>query len=81
MLSISKGIIKCNRVAPEGYIKSINIALAIKLLISLTCNLLAILKAEYSKLISLFKIGFVIVIYMVLSISNKDINITQKSLY
>jgi len=76
MLSISEGIAKYNRVIPEGYIKSINIALAIKLLISLTCNLLAILKAKYNKLILPFKIGFVIAIHVVLSISNKDINIT-----
>jgi len=81
ILNISKGVIKCNKVTLEGYIKFVDIALAIKLLVSLTCNLLATLKAKYSKLISPFKIGFIIVIYIILSISNKDINIMQKSLY
>jgi hypothetical protein len=81
ILSTSEGVIKCNKVILEGYIKFVDIALAIKLLVSFTCNLLAILKVEYSKLISPFKIGFIIVIYVILSISNKDTNITQKSLY
>jgi hypothetical protein len=74
--SISEGIAECNRVVLERYIKSINIALIVELLVSLTCNLLATLEVEYSKLISPFKIGFIIAVHVVLSISNKDTNIT-----
>jgi hypothetical protein len=81
ILSISEGIAECNSVILDVYIKFVDIALVIKLLISFTCNLLIIFKVKYSKLISPFKISFIIVIYVVLSISNKDINITQKSLY
>jgi len=81
MLSISEGVAEYDKVILEGYIKSVDIALVVKLLVSFTCNLLAILKIKYSKLISPFKIGFVIAIHVVLSISNKDTNITQKSLY
>jgi hypothetical protein len=76
MPSISEGIAECNRVVLERYIKSINIALIVELLVSLTCNLLATLEVEYSKLISPFKIGFIIAVHVVLSISNKDTNIT-----
>ena len=79
--STSEGVAECDRVAPEEYIKSVNVALVVKLLVSLTCNLLAILEVEYSKLILPFKIGFIIAVHVVLSISNKDTNITQKSLY
>jgi hypothetical protein len=75
ILSTSKGIAKYNKVILKKYIKFINIALIIKLLISFTCNLLATLKAKYSKLILPFKIGFIIAIYIILSISNKDTNI------
>jgi hypothetical protein len=78
MLSTSNSIIKYNKVALEVYIKSVNIVLAIKLLISLTCNLLAIFKAKYSKSILPFKISFIIIVYIILLISNKDTNITQK---
>jgi hypothetical protein len=81
ILNISEGIIKYNKVILEGYIKFVNIALIVKLLVSFTCNLLAILKAKYNKLILPFKIGFIVIIYVILSISNKDTNITQKSLY
>jgi hypothetical protein len=76
MPSISEGIAECNRVVLERYIKSINIALIVELLVSLTYNLLATLEVEYSKLISPFKIGFIIAVHVVLSISNKDTNIT-----
>jgi hypothetical protein len=78
--SISKGVAECDRVAPEGYIKSVDVALAVELLVSLTCNPLTILKVEHGKPISPFEIGFVIAVYVVLLISNRDINITQKSL-
>jgi hypothetical protein len=78
ILSTSEGVIECDKVILKGYIKSINIALIVKLLISFTCNLLAILKAKYSKLISPFKIGFIIVIHVILSFSNKDTNINVK---
>jgi hypothetical protein len=81
ILNISEGIIEYNKVTLEGYIKFVNIALIVKLLVSFTCNLLAILKAKYSKLILPFKIGFIVIIYVILLISNKDTNITQKSLY
>jgi hypothetical protein len=79
--STSKGVAEYNRVALEGYIKSVDVALAVELLVSLTYNPLATLKVEHSKPISPFKISFITAIYIVLSISNRDINITQKSLY
>jgi hypothetical protein len=74
--SISEGVVEYNRVVLEGYIKSINIALVIELLVSFTYNLFIILKVKYNKLILPFKIGFIIAVYVVLLISNKDINIT-----
>jgi hypothetical protein len=76
MPSISEGIVEYNKVILEEYIKSINIALVIELLVSFTYNLLAILKIEYNKPISPFKIGFIIAVYVILLISNRDINIT-----
>jgi hypothetical protein len=74
--SISEGIAEYNKITLERYIKSINIALVIELLISLTYNLLVILKVKYNKPISPFKISFIIAVYIVLLISNKDTNIT-----
>ena len=73
--SISEGIIEYNKVALEGYIKSINIALVIELLVSFTYNLFIILKVEYNKPILPFKISFIIIIYIVLLINNRDTNI------
>ena len=75
MFSINKGIIESNKVILKRYIISINITLIIELLVNLIYNLLIIFKVEYSELISLFKISFIVVIYILLSISNKNTNI------
>jgi len=81
VFSASEGVAECDIVAPKGYIKFVDITLVVELLVSFTRDLLIILKAEYSKLILPFKIGFIVTVHVVLSISNKDANITQKSLY
>jgi hypothetical protein len=73
--SIGEGVAEGDRVALEGYVKSVDVALAVELLVSLTCNPLAILEAEHSKLISPFEISFVAVVYVIPSISNRDTNI------
>jgi hypothetical protein len=73
--STSEGVAESDRVAPERYIKSVNVTLTVELLVSLTRNLLAILKVEYSKPISPFKIGFVVAVHVILSISNRNTNI------
>ena len=78
VLNISKGIAEYNKVISKRYIKFINIALVVKLLVSLICNLLIILKIRYSKLILSFKISFVIAKHVILLINNKDININIK---
>jgi hypothetical protein len=57
VFNVSEGIAEYNKVALEEYIKSVDVALAVELLVSLTCDLLAILKVEYSKPISPFKIS------------------------
>ena len=72
MLSISEGVAECDRVAPEEYIKSVNVALVVKLLVSLTYNLPTILKVEYSKPISPFKISIIVVVHVILLFSNRD---------
>jgi hypothetical protein len=77
----NKNITKYNKIVLEKYIKFIDITLAIKLPINLTRNLFVIFEIKYSKSISFFEIGFVIVIYVILLFNNKKINITQKSLY
>lgn len=71
----SEGVTESDKVAPEKYIKSVNVALAIELLVSRTRNPLAIFKAKHGKPILPFKIGFIAAIHVILSISNKDINI------
>ena len=77
--STSEGVAECDRVAPKGYIKSVDVALAMELLVSLTRDPLATLEAEHGKPISPFEIGFVIAVHVVLSINNRDTNVTQKS--
>jgi uncharacterized membrane protein len=77
VFNISKGITESNKGILKRNIKFINITLIIKFLISFTCNLLAIFKAKYSKLILPFKISFIIAIHVVLLISNKNINIKR----
>jgi hypothetical protein len=47
--STSEGVVERDRVAPEGYIKSANVALVVELPVSLTRDLLATLEAEYGK--------------------------------
>jgi hypothetical protein len=41
--STSEGVAECDRVAPEGYIKSVDVALAVELPVSLTRDPLATL--------------------------------------
>jgi hypothetical protein len=76
MPNTSEGIMECNKVILKGYIKSVNMALIVELLVNLTRDLLVTLKIKHGKPISPFKIGFVIAIHVILSINNKDINVT-----
>jgi hypothetical protein len=52
--------------------------LVVELLVSFTCDLLAILKAEHSEPISFFEIGFIAVVHVILLIRNGDTNINAK---
>jgi hypothetical protein len=74
--SASEGVAECDRVVPKGYVKSVDMTLAVELLVSLARDLLAILEVEHGKPISPFEIGFVATVHVVPSISNKDANIT-----
>ena len=76
VFSTSESIAESDRVVPERYIKLVHVTLVVKLLVSLTCDLFTTLKAEHSKPISPFEIGFVAAVHMILLISNKDANIT-----
>lgn len=76
--SISKGVAESNKVVLERYVKSVNITLVVELLVSLTRNLLTILKVEHSKSILPFKISFIVVVHVVLLFSNRDTNINVR---
>ncbi len=76
--STSEGVAECDRVVPEGYIRSVDVALAIELSVCFTRDPLVTLEVEYSKPISLFEIGFVVSVYMIPSISNRDTNVNAK---
>jgi hypothetical protein len=79
--SASKAVAESDRVAPKGYVKSVDMTLAVELPVSLTRNPLAILKVEHSKSISPFEISFTAAVHMILSFSNRETNVTQKSSY
>ena len=76
--SASEGVVESKRVILERYIKPINMTLVVELLVILTCDLLTILKVEHSEPISLFEIGFIVVVHMILLIRNRDTNINIK---
>jgi hypothetical protein len=70
-----EGVAEGDRVTPEGYIKSVDVALAVELPASVTRDPLATLKAEHGKPVSPFEIGFVAAVHVVPSISNRDTNV------
>lgn len=76
--STSEGVAECDKVAPERYVTSVNVALAVELPVSLTRDPLATLEAEHGKPISPFKIGFRIAVHVVLSFSNRETNVNAK---
>jgi hypothetical protein len=76
--STSEGVAECDRVAPERYIKSVDVTLAVELPVSLTRDPLATLEAEHGKPISPFEIGFVAAVHVIPSISNRDTNRTRR---
>jgi hypothetical protein len=76
--SASEGVAECDRVAPEGYIKSVDVALAVELPVSLTRDPLTTLEAEHGKPISPFEIGFRAAVHVVPSFSNRETNVNAK---
>lgn len=75
----SEGVAERDRVAPERYIKSVDVALAVELPVSLTRDPLAAFKAEYGEPMSPFEIGFIAAVHVIPSISNRDTSVAQKS--
>ena len=74
--STSEGVAECDRVAPERYIRSVNVAL-VELPVSLTHNPPGTLEAEHGKPISPFEIGFVAAVHGIPSFNIKDFNANE----
>jgi hypothetical protein len=76
--SVSEGVVECDRVILEGYVTSVDVALVVELLVSLTRDLLTVLEAEYGKPVLPFEISFVIAVHVILLFSNRETNVNVK---